>query len=59
MTSRTRGRPVGSTDPAARRSRLIVRVSEDEARAVESHASEASLTVSEYVRRRALRKPTK
>lgn len=51
-----RGRPL---DPAARHSRICVRVSEDEGRTIESLASESLLTVSEYVRRRALRKPTR
>lgn len=56
---RKRGRPPGTTDPDARHSRICVRVSEQEGSTIESHASRSSLTVSEYVRRRALRKSTK
>lgn len=54
-----RGRPPGTNDPDARHSRIYVRVSTEEERTIESHASRASLTTSEYVRRRALRKSTK
>lgn len=56
---RRRGRPPGSTDPDARRDRIYIRVSTEEARQIESHASQSALPVSEYVRRRALHKPTK
>lgn len=53
---RKRGRPRGSTDPNARRERIEIRVSAEEVRRIEDRASRSLLSVSEYVRRRALAK---